>query len=250
MSTPRAHARPRYRFCTAPSPMANSMTNMARKPEYCPISMGADIIAERWNLLILREMFAGACRFNDIHRGLPGLSRTLLSQRLRQLQRADLIEADANEGGYHFTDAGADLHPVLEVLGAWAIRWRFPRPSGDQLDPQLLMWRIRNGLDHDQVPDRRVVVQLDFVDERAQRGWLLLNGDDSSVCSRDPMFDVDLYASASSVVWHEIWYGYRSIHEAIAQQELRLSGESRFVTQFPGWLRLSPFADAVAEVTA
>jgi DNA-binding HxlR family transcriptional regulator len=218
---------------------------MPAKPEYCPVSIAASVVAERWNLLIVREVLAGSGRFNDIHRGLPGLSRTLLSQRLRQLQRAGLVSA--GDGTYHLTEAGAALEPVLQVLGQWAVRWCFPRPQDDQLNPQLLMWRMRAGLAHDQLPDRRVVVQLDFLGDRPERGWLILDREDSSVCNRDPLFGIDAYAAADSRAWHEIWHGHRNMRDAMDAGDLLLSGETELVERFVSWFRLGRFAEQVAD---
>lgn len=225
---------------------------MPGPPEYCPVSMGAEIVGERWNLLIIRELLTGARRFNEIHRGLPGLSRTLLSRRLRSLQEFGLIRAvDGIEGGgYQLTDAGEDLGPVLKALGSWSVRWRFPAPVQDQLNPHLLLWRMRTGLAHDRLPPRRVVIEFSFVgetDDLPERAWLIADGDDSSLCTRDPLFDVDVYASASSLVWHEIWYGRRSLRSSISNGAVQLAGERSLVLGFADWFTLSAFAAEVAD---
>jgi DNA-binding HxlR family transcriptional regulator len=225
---------------------------MSAIPEYCPISLAAAVVCERWNVTILREMFAGARGFNDIHRGLPGLSRTLLSGRLRTLRQAGLVAAAAADGsgshGYVLTPKGADLRGVLEELGSWSVRWSFPEPADDQLDPQLLLWRMGTGLAVDRLPERRVTVELTF-DQRPQPvlGWLVLSGEDSSACTRHPMFTVDLYARADSRVWHELWYGHRDWHDVLVNGDLQLTGEPGLIAEFPRWFRRSAFARQVAE---
>lgn len=224
---------------------------MSGPPEYCPVSMGAEIVGERWNLLIIRELLTGARRFNEIHRGLPGLSRTLLSRRLRVLQDFGLIRAaDRVDGsGYELTDAGGDLRPVVKALGSWSVRWRFPAPVEGQLNPHLLLWRMRTGLAHDRLPARRVVIEFSFLGETvdlSERAWLIADGDDSSLCTRDPLFDVDVYASASSLVWHEIWYGRRSLRSSISSGALQLAGQRSLVLGFADWFSLSEFASEVA----
>jgi DNA-binding HxlR family transcriptional regulator len=212
--------------------------------------MGTEVIAERWNLLIIRELLTGAQRFNDIHRGLPGLSRTLLSQRLRALQRYGLVEPLPTDGpsgcGYQLTGAGEDLRTVIDALALWAVRWRFPEPADEQLNPHLLLWRMRTGLAHARLPPRRVVIEFDFEGDRPERGWLILDGDDSSACLRDPLFGTDLYARATSRVWHEIWYGRRSIHQSIRNGDVVLNGERELLTQFVHWFQLSHFAPDIA----
>ncbi|HZZ50690.1 MAG TPA: helix-turn-helix domain-containing protein [Pseudonocardia sp.] len=228
---------------------------MPAAPEYCPVSIAASVVCERWNLLILREMLAGARGFNEIHRGLPGLSRTLLSARLRTLQQAGLITTVAEDGtgrqGYTLTPKGADLHGVVLALGTWSVRWSFPEPTDDQLDPNLLLWRMRSGIARDQLPDRRVTVELTFdQDPKPVLGWLVLSGDDSSVCTRHPLFDVDIHAHAPSRIWHELWYGHLGWRDAIEGGELKLTGEAELLAGFPTWFQLSPFAGNVAERTA
>ncbi|GEL26897.1 HxlR family transcriptional regulator [Pseudonocardia sulfidoxydans NBRC 16205] len=220
----------------------------AAGPEYCPVSMAATVLCERWNLLIIRELYVGARGFNDIHRGLPGLSRTLLSQRLRALQQSGLVESVAGNRGYRLTERGADLEDVLVAVGNWGVRWAFPEPADERLDPHLLMWRMRLGLRSEALPDQRVTVELIFEQGREQvRGWLVLDGEDSSVCTRDPMFDVDVHARAKSEVWYSVWYGHRGWSEVLEDGEMELSGRPALLRDFPTWFRRSDFAPRVAE---
>jgi DNA-binding HxlR family transcriptional regulator len=204
---------------------------------------------------ILREMLAGARGFNEIHRGLPGLSRTLLSTRLRTLRQAGLIATVARDGsgrsGYELTPMGADLRGVLLELGTWSVRWNFPPPTDDQLDPYLLLWRMGSALVTDRLPDRRVTVELTFdQDPKPVLGWLVLSGADSSTCTRHPLFTVDVHARASSRIWHELWYGHRGWRESLERGELELSGDAELLAGFTSWFHLSAFADHVAEQRA
>ncbi|WP_051342643.1 winged helix-turn-helix transcriptional regulator [Pseudonocardia spinosispora] len=214
--------------------------------------MGATLVTERWNLLIVRELLSGPRGFNDIHRGLPGLSRTLLSQRLRTLRQAGLVATstagDGQAPGYRLTAMGAGLRAVLFELGSWSVRWCFSPPTDDQLDPHLLLWRMRTGLVLDNLPDHRITIEITFGDHgdpQPIRGWLVLAGADSSLCTRHPLFDVDVYARATSRVWHELWYGHRGWGEALDQGILRLSGEARLLKQMPHWFHRSAFATQV-----
>src|SRR3954453_4231847 len=110
--------------------------------QYCPVSLSAEVLGERWTMLILREMIGGAHRFNELERGLPGISRTLLAQRLRHLIRVGLVEAVPAAGGrgneYYLTPAGQELQPVLVAMGEWAVRWLFGEPRPDELDLTFL----------------------------------------------------------------------------------------------------------------
>src|SRR5262245_16404906 len=135
--------------------------------DYCPIAMGAEAIGDRWSPLVLRELMVGATRFSDIHRGVPRMSRTLLAQRLRQLERAGLVERRPGPT-YHLSEAGQELQPIVFALGDWAKRWLFGDPEKDHLDGAQLMWRVRNGLATEELPQRRTVVEFRFPD--ATRG--------------------------------------------------------------------------------
>ena len=88
--------------------------------QYCPISRALDVLGERWTMIIIRDLLVGTTRFNDLARGLPGLSRTLLSKRLRQLEQAKLVERI--DGQYFLTEMGRDLEPVVFGLGSWGAK--------------------------------------------------------------------------------------------------------------------------------
>src|SRR3954467_9438878 len=96
---------------------------MSDYTRYCPISMGSDVIADRWTPLIVRELVLGNTRFNDIARGLPGISRSLLTARLRHLEKRGVVERWSSE--YHLTPAGRDLEKIIDAFGRWAVEWLF-----------------------------------------------------------------------------------------------------------------------------
>ncbi|HZM40636.1 MAG TPA: helix-turn-helix domain-containing protein, partial [Acidimicrobiales bacterium] len=95
--------------------------------QYCPIVRAVDVLGERWTLLILRDMLVGSTRFNEISRGLPGLSRALLTKRLRQLMVAGLVERH-DDGSYALTPAGKDLEHIVFGLAEWGARYAFGDP--------------------------------------------------------------------------------------------------------------------------
>jgi DNA-binding HxlR family transcriptional regulator len=209
--------------------------------EYCPVAMGAEAVGDRWSLLVLREMICGSDRFSDIHRGLPRMSRTLLAQRLRQLERVGIVERRPGPT-YHLTRAGRDLEAVVWGLGDWALTWLFGDPSKEHLDGAHLMWRVRGNLVADELPERRTVVQFDF--PGAHRGrviWLLLDRDGSSVCERDEGFDVDLYVTADIREFLRVWMGRSTWAAAMDSGKLDLSGPRELVRAFPRWFARSPF---------
>src|ERR671927_972546 len=96
--------------------------------QFCPIAQAAEVLTERWTPLVIRELaLTGSHRFNDIQRGVPLMSSSLLSKRLRQLERAGIVERRARLDGkgteYHLTAAGEQLAPVMAQIGIWSERW-------------------------------------------------------------------------------------------------------------------------------
>lgn len=222
--------------------------------QYCPLAKAAELIGDRWSLLIVRELMNGATRFNEIERGLPRISRSLLSQRLRWLASAGLVERRDTSGqrgtGYRLSGAGEALGPVVMGLGEWGAAWAFGDPDPAELDPLLLLWWIRGGVDHDALPDRRVVVQFDFSGANRSRYWLVLEPSDASVCLADPGFDSDLILHADLATLYKVYAGRMTLGEAEEAGLVRISGLPSLARAVPRWLPLSPLAGAVrARVT-
>src|SRR5262249_50274326 len=163
--------------------------------QYCPITKAAEVIGDRWTIPILRDLLCGTTRFNDLARGLPRLSRALLSKRLRQLEAADLIRHEGEQ--YLLTPAGRALEPVLFGLGEWSAAWTFQRPMPSELDTDVLMWWMQQRVDREHTPDHRTVVQFVYPDVQ-RRYWLVIEPDDVSVCVTDPGFDVDLLVTGDA----------------------------------------------------
>ncbi len=217
--------------------------------QYCPLAKAAEVLGDRWTLLIVRELIMGSHRFNDIERGLPRISRSLLSQRLQALVRVGIVErrvgATPRATAYHLTDAGAELTSVVVALGEWGASWAFDRPQPDDLDPILLLWWMRQGVDHDTIPSDRTVVRFDFTG--ADRGvyWLVLEPGDVSVCLQDPGFETDLFVTADLATLHEVWAGRQEWSQSIAQRQVRLRGPVALKRAFPTWFTLSRLSGAV-----
>lgn len=163
--------------------------------EYCPVAAGVAAIGDRWTLLIVRELLLGERRFNDIHRGLPGLSRTLLASRLRRMAALELVDK-ADDGGYTLTAAGRALEPVAWHLGAWARQWFFGEPGRAQVDSGWLLWRLRQLVRHELLPAGRTVVEFQFPGSGQPTGWLVLRPGDVTACRTDPGFPVDVWVVA------------------------------------------------------
>ena len=218
--------------------------------QFCPVAMAAEILCTRWTVLVLRELVAGSKRFNDLRRGLPRMSPALLSQRLKELEAANVISRNpsASEPGvfeYHLTAAGRELEPVVQGFGIWGQRWIDAELSLQHLDAPLLMWDIRRNINPDPMPGRRVVVQFQYRDLPAnQRSWWLLvdREADIDLCAIDPGFDVDLYVSTDLRTMTAIWMGADTVRAALRAERLLLTGDRQLAANVETWLSLSPFA--------
>ena len=213
--------------------------------QYCPIARGAEIFAERWTPLIIRNLYLGCGTFSEILQGAPGLSRTLLAQRLKQLERLSIVESAPKPDGrgrhYQLTTAGHGLFKVCVSLGEWGAAWLEIAP--EHLDPFVALWSMCNMLRRDRLPDRRVVIRFDFTGrQRPERYWLLIEHGDTEICKTYPGLDEDLYVTAEAeafVKWHA---GQLTWADATRDRRVQLHGPSWLVQAFPTWNARSAFA--------
>ena len=219
---------------------------MPRYRQYCPVARASEIVADRWTPLIVRELLAGSRGFNSIHRGLPGISRSLLSSRLRHLEDGGVVErrtgTRANVTEYLLTEAGMGLKPVLESLGAWGARWAFGEPRAQELDPALLLWKIHQRIRRHLLPSPRTVVEFDLSGPRGRRLWLVLQPHDVSVCLKPPGYDADLVVRADVRLLYRVWLGEVDYGAAVRGQGLVVEGPPALVRALPGWFMWSPMA--------
>jgi DNA-binding HxlR family transcriptional regulator len=216
--------------------------------QYCPVARASEILADRWTPLIVRELLAGVERFNDLDRGLPGISRALLVDRLRRLERTGIVErrtAPSRVTAYHLTPAGRELQRVIDVLGGWGARWAFGDPKPRELDPVVLLWWMRRRVHRHRLPARRVVIEFDFRGCHPRGYWLVLERSDVSVCLQHPKFVIDLQVTADIGAFYRVWLGRITLGDALARRFVHLDGTPAFVRAFPQWFAWSPMANAV-----
>ena len=215
--------------------------------QYCPIVRAVEVLGERWTLLIVREMLTGRRRFNDLARGLPGLSRALLSTACASCQAAGLV-VQSEDGGYDLTPAGEDLRPIVFGLAEWGARHAFGDPRPDELDPETLMWWFHGRVDTTEVTER-AVVQVDVTDHR-RLFWLVVEPEDASVCYTDPGFEIDAVMRADLATFYRMWEGEIDLLDAVKAGDIELTGPRWIVSGLPRWLMLSPIAPIVRAARA
>ncbi|MEV4251467.1 helix-turn-helix domain-containing protein [Streptosporangium canum] len=219
---------------------------MKRYGQYCPVARAAEILAERWTLLVIRELLWGEDRFTGIARGLPRMSPSLLAARLRELQRAGLVQRHVVDGEprYRLTPAGAELEPLLTQMAMWGARWMHElRP--DEFDPVLLMLQIHRESQSVRMPEQATTVQVHFRDAPTgqQRWWLVLSRSGGvDVCDSYPGFPVSVWLETEVSILTRIWMGDMTWSAALRDEVLSLTGDHAACHALPTWLHVSPFA--------
>ncbi|MFO1202117.1 MAG: helix-turn-helix domain-containing protein [Tabrizicola sp.] len=229
------------------------MTETASYGQFCPVSMAAEILCSRWTIVLLREMLCGSTRFNDLRRGLPRMSPTLLSKRLKELELAGVIQSVPTAMGtseYRLTEAGEELRPIVIGIGNWGQAWVESRLSLRNLDPTLLMWDMRRNLSPEPLPPRRCTIQFLYPElAPANRNfWLVVESGDVDLCHTDPGFDVDLLVTSSLKTMTSIWMGLSRLESEVRSGHVQLDGDPAIGRAMQQWLKLSVFAQVERRV--
>jgi DNA-binding HxlR family transcriptional regulator len=215
--------------------------------QFCPVAKGAEVFAERWTPLVLRELLCGSTHFSDLHRGIPLMSRSLLSLRLKQLEQIGVVERKHGPQGpqYHLTQAGREFAPIIRQLGEWGQRWFRSKYVRGELDVTVLMWDMRRCIKADAFPAGRTCVRFDFSDLPASKRtwWLVSDREEADLCPADPGFEVDLYVATDLRSMTRVFMGDRAMKSAVASGEIELDGPRELRQSFERWLGLSGFAE-------
>tara|TARA_R110002096_G_scaffold51665_1_gene135015 strand:- start:546 stop:1229 length:684 start_codon:yes stop_codon:yes gene_type:complete len=220
--------------------------------QFCPVAKACEVLEPRWTLLILCEMWSGSTRFNDIRRGVPGMSPSLLSKRLKQMEQHGLIERTQTEArgeiAYTTTAIAAELEPIVHALGAWAHRNVDADVTLEKLDARLLMWNMRRKIDVDALPAAPLsVVQFIYPElpKDEQRYWLIARpGEPVDLCTLDPGHNVDLFVTADLKAMTSAWIGLSSLESEISRDKISLVGDRGLTSTISHWMKRSSFATA------
>lgn len=211
--------------------------------QYCPVAKGAEILGDRWALLIARELSYGPLRFTEIERGLPGISRSVLSTRLRRLLQDGVVEKD-RAGRYRFTPAGEDLRPVLAAIGTWVGKWVMADPAPAESDPELLMLFISRHVNRGELAQRKTVLAFEFLDD-PRRFWMILEPEEVSVCRQDPGLPVAVTIRATVRQLFRVYMGRATLAGAVRDGAVQLVGLPADRRRFSRWMKWSDFAPIV-----
>jgi len=225
---------------------------MPNKPYglFCPTSKACEVLNPRWTIQILGELWGGSTRFNEIRRGLPGISPTLLAKRLKEMQENGLVERieDATTGtiDYIRTDKATELDGILQGMARWAQRHIKAEIALEDRDADVLMWTLQKRIIVEELPERRIVVRFNFSDATspASTYWLISKPSEPiELCASDPGFDVDLFIETQVTVMTGIYLGRRTLDHEIEADRFFMSGEARLIKTIKRWLKISIYAD-------
>jgi len=217
--------------------------------QFCPIARASHVLCQRWTILILRDMHCGMHRFNELRMGVPKMSPSLLSQRLKDLEHFGILEKrplpNGDGQGYFLTDAGKETKPLVDMFGIWGTRWLRDRLVKDELEEKLLVYAISIGVNRRYFRRNRVVVQLRFNDRPRidwPVWWLVVEKDkDVDLCVDDPGFEVDLVVESTLRPLIEVWVGQRDATAEIEAGRVKVYGDEALASTFPSWFKGSPF---------
>jgi len=216
--------------------------------QFCPVSKAAEVLFEKWTILILRELLMGTTRFNDFQRAISRISPTLLTKRLKYLEEKGVIVRKQVSGqrGYEYrlTPAGKELEPLMENIAVWGMRWARGRMSDDELDVELLMWEIQRRIQTNNLPDGETVICFVFTDlEKHRSWWVWIDGDEVDLCTEDPGKDVDLYISTDVRTMAEVWQGDIDLKKALTDEAIKVHGNRKLIVAMPDWIGLCIYMD-------
>jgi DNA-binding HxlR family transcriptional regulator len=237
---------------------------MTTRSQFCPVVKAAEVFADRWTPIIIRELCFGTRSFGELLKAAPPISRTVLAQRLKQLEQSGVVYIEPKRSGkghlYRLTPAGEDFRSIIELLSVWGQRWGQGLLKPDDLDPQELVWSMRRQIDPADIPAQGFVIRFDFrglpKSNRSPRyWWLVLRPDDIEVCLKAPARNTDVIIAADLMTFTKVWLGYVGLAAALESGKVSLNGPTRAVSTTRRLLalhsqptlktlRFSPFATA------
>ncbi len=214
----------------------------------CPAVKAADMIGDKWTLLVMRELLLGSCRYNEFQRALPRISPTILSKRLKQMEADGLVIKKSIAGEkateYRLTRCGRELAPLIDYMSKWGLRWARRRMNEEDLDVGCFMWDFHRSLNTTELPDGETIFCVHFPGlEAHDRWWLIAKDNVVDLCTDDPGKDVDLYISGELPVMAEVWMGDLDVRAAAKDEQLSLTGATHLIRSASSWFPQSRYAD-------
>jgi len=205
---------------------------------YCPVAAATTVVGDYWTPLIVRELLYGTCRFNQLARNLPNISRTLLASRLKTLERAGVVDCERssrNVTSYSLTEAGRDLDGLITAMNDWGLRWGARDPNPEDLDPVLVICMLKDRIHTSALPDTRVVIEVSAVGKGDATAWLVCEHQGVSMCFDPPGLDIDLWVRGGIQGMYSIWLQHTSMKDSLRNGTLTVHGSTDLVKSFHRW---------------
>ncbi|MEP2715544.1 helix-turn-helix domain-containing protein [Pseudophaeobacter sp.] len=211
----------------------------------CPAMASADILGDKWTLLLLRELFLGTTRFGGFQKAIPRMSPSILSKRLKALEAAEIIIRKSAPTGqaadYKLTRSGRELGPIVEAMAVWGMRWRKRSIAAQDCDVGGFMWDFHRTLNTQALPDGETAILVQISDRTDLNSWwVIANGSSVDLCPTDPGHDVDVYLTATFANLVALWLGDMTMREAVEAKTVFLDGPRNLVNSAQDWMAQSP----------
>ncbi len=222
---------------------------MEKYCQFCPVAKAAEILCEKWVILVLRELMMGSTRFGQLRRGLPRISPSILSRRLKTLEEQGIIlrskKVKSNSFEYSLTKSGEDLRPIVLGFGEWGHKWAKNKITNDDLDAGFLLWDMRRRLKVDYFNNQRVVIHIEFYDQenRDRYWWMVIDNNEIDLCFEDTGHEPDIIITATLETMTNIWLGYDKVTTMIRNGKMKILGSKAHVKNISEWIGCSTFAD-------
>ena len=215
--------------------------------QFCPIAKASELLGDKWTFLILRELLVGGCRFNDFQNGLKLISPTLLTKRLRDLEKDGIITRQKIKGQrgyeYHLTKAGQEVMPIIQELGNWGMKWARELIEDDELDVELLMLYLGRSIVSENLPIKETIIYFKFNDlNKLGEWWIIVKDNDVDVCLSDPGKEINVWFTTDLRTMMEVWMGDSTYKEAIKENKLDIVGPRTLTRNVTKWMRNSDFS--------
>jgi DNA-binding HxlR family transcriptional regulator len=221
----------------------------------CPAMASADILGDKWTLLLLREMFLGTTRFGGFQKAIPRMSPSILSKRLKTLEAAEIIvrkpASSAHTSEYRLTRSGRELGPIVENMAIWGMRWRKRSIATQDCDVGGFMWDFHRTMNTQGLPDGETVILVQISDRTdLNMWWVIANGDAVDLCIEDPGHEVDIYLTAPLAILIALWLGDISVKDATDAKSAFIDGQRHLINSAQDWIAQSPLVGVRSAISS
>ncbi|MFK7793735.1 MAG: winged helix-turn-helix transcriptional regulator [Gammaproteobacteria bacterium] len=221
---------------------------MEKYCQFCPVAKAAEILCEKWVILVLRELMMGSTRFGQLRQGLPRISPSILSRRLKTLEEQGVIlrckKSASNGYEYHLTESGEELRPIVLGFGSWGHKWAKNKIDNEDLDAGFLLWDMRRRLNIEYFKNKRAVIHIEFSEQSShdRYWWMVIDNNEIDLCFEDTGHEPDITIITTLETMTNIWLGYSKLETMIREDKMKIFGAKEHVNSVSKWIGKSTFA--------